>query len=89
MSPKSTVGNGGFGAWELAVRYSEIDLYDTSSAVTDLGEEGDIFTIGLNWYATRNVRFMANYVDATVEYPGQGIPDEDIKAFQVRGQIDF
>lgn len=89
VSPKSTVGNGGFGAWELALRYSEIDLYDSSSAVADLGEKGDIFTIGLNWYATRNVRFMANYVDATVEYPGQGITDEDIKAFQVRGQIDF
>jgi phosphate-selective porin OprO/OprP len=90
VSPKSTVGNGGYGAWELALRYSEIDLYDSSSAaVTDAGEKGDIFTIGLNWYATRNIRVMANYIDATVEYPGQGISDEDIKAFQLRGQIDF
>ncbi|MDT8310212.1 MAG: porin [Methylophaga sp.] len=89
VSPNSIVGQGGFGAWELALRYSDIDLFDTATSVASAGQEGDITTIGLNWYATRNVRFMANYVNATVEYPGTSQSDDDIKAFQVRGQIDF
>lgn len=89
VTPNSTVGQGGTGAWELALRYSDIDLYDTANSIAAFGEEGDITTIGLNWYATRNIRFMANYVNATVEYPGTTQSDDDIKAFQVRGQIDF
>lgn len=89
VTPNSIVGQGGTGAWELALRYSEIDLYDTASSVAAFGEEGDITTIGLNWYATSNIRLMANYVNATVEYPGTTQSDDDIKAFQVRGQIDF
>ncbi len=89
VSPMSTVGKGGYGAWELALRYSDIDLYDTGAAVNTMGEEGDVTTIGLNWYATPNVRFMANYVMANVEYPGTTNADEDIKAFQLRAQVDF
>jgi phosphate-selective porin OprO and OprP len=90
VKPKSVVGQGGMGAWELAVRYSDIDLYDGSGpAVNTLGEEGDVTTLGVNWYATSNIRLMANYVMSTVEYKGTAKSDDDIDAFQVRGQIDF
>lgn len=89
VTPNSEVGKGGSGAWELALRYSDLDLYDTANSVAAFGEEGDITTIGLNWYATRNIRLMANYTSSTVEYPGTNLSDDDIKAFQVRGQIDF
>ncbi len=89
VTPNSIVGQGGFGAWEIAVRYSDIDLYDTGLAVNTLGEEGGITTIGLNWYATPTIRFMANYINATVEYPGTTQRDDDIEAFQVRAMIDF
>lgn len=93
VKPKSVVGQGGIGAWELAVRYTDIDLYDgtmlENPAISTLGEEGDILTIGVNWYATPTIRFMANYVQSTVEYPGTTSSDDDIDAFQVRAQIDF
>ncbi|MCF6353950.1 MAG: hypothetical protein L3J26_02425 [Candidatus Polarisedimenticolaceae bacterium] len=89
VKPTSIVGKGGHGAWEVALRYSDIDLYDTGAAINTMGEKGDITTIGLNWYATPTIRFMANYVMANVEYPGTTNPDDDIKAFQLRGQIDF
>jgi len=89
VKPKSVVGNGGHGAWELAARYSTLDL-------TDSGIEGgkeDNITVGLNWYATPNIRFMGNYIYAStdptsvVEFPTAG--DEKINIFQLRAQLDF
>ncbi|MDO9126145.1 MAG: porin, partial [Parvibaculum sp.] len=58
---------GGFGAWEVAVRYSQADLTDTVTANNRRGGEQDIITVGLNWYANSNVRFMLNYLDVDVE----------------------
>tara|TARA_R110002074_G_scaffold114782_1_gene245434 strand:+ start:65435 stop:66727 length:1293 start_codon:yes stop_codon:yes gene_type:complete len=90
VKPNSVVGKGGIGAWELGVRYSSIDLYDGALApVNSIGEEGEVLTIGVNWYATPTIRFMANYVQSTVEHTGTLLADEDIDALQVRAQIDF
>lgn len=91
IKPKNAVNQGGIGAWELALRYSDIDLLDNGTGATgNVGTEGDIFTIGLNWYATNNIRFMANYVNADIErnFPGDKSSD-DIKAFMFRGQVAF
>jgi len=93
VNPKSVVGKGGIGAWELALRYSSIDLDD---ADTQGGEEDNI-TVGVNWYATGHVRFMANYVrvDAdpfTTEHSLDVDPGEDDDSpniFQLRAQVDF
>jgi phosphate-selective porin OprO/OprP len=57
--PSNIVGQGGWGAWELAVRYSQLNL---NSNEFRGGNEKDL-TAGLNWYATPNVKFMANYVN--------------------------
>jgi phosphate-selective porin OprO/OprP len=87
--PDSIVGKGGHGAWELAARYSTIDLDDSG---IDGGKEENI-TLGVNWYATPNIRFMANYIRAktdptsVVKYPSAG--DEDVDIFQLRAQVDF
>ncbi len=79
VTPKNIVGKGGMGAWEVALRYSDIDLEDSNA-----GSTGDIFTAGLNWYATPNIRFMANYTSADVD--GES---DDFDAFHFRGQVDF
>ena len=92
VTPHSTVGKGGgIGAWELAVRYSTIDLEDGDT----FGGEQDNITLGVNWYATKYVRFMANYVMADADpvrnglvVPGQ-YDDDSPDIFQVRAQIDF
>ena len=89
VKPKSVVGKGGHGAWELAARYSSLDLEDS----TILGGKEDNLTLGVNWYATPNIRFMANYVraetDPTSVEKFDDTGDEKVNIFQVRGQIDF
>jgi phosphate-selective porin OprO/OprP len=47
------------GAWEVAARYSYINLNDFNSGVRG-GQKGQI-TVGLNYYASNNVKFMINY----------------------------
>src|SRR5262249_6911781 len=59
---------GGWGAWEIAARYSVVNLNDqlgTSDGVA--GGKQTIYAAGLNWYPTRNIRFMFNYLHGTVE----------------------
>ncbi|MGH8596359.1 MAG: OprO/OprP family phosphate-selective porin, partial [Gammaproteobacteria bacterium] len=51
--------DGGWGAWEVAVRFSSIDLTDGRVAG---GVENDV-TAGINWYPTAYTRLMVNYVD--------------------------
>jgi phosphate-selective porin OprO/OprP len=60
--------NGGFGAVELTLRWSDMNLnYHAGSAgsapAADAirGGEQQIFTAGLNWYPTPIVRFMLDY----------------------------
>lgn len=60
--------DGGWGAWEVALRYSYLDLDDSadrlggspSSGITR-GEMNDV-TIGVNWYLNPNARIQWNYV---------------------------
>lgn len=79
VKPKTNFGKGGTGAWEVALRYSQLDLND--APITG-GELKDI-TLGVNWYLNPNVRAMLNYVGADLDTVG----DADI--LQLRFQIDF
>jgi phosphate-selective porin OprO and OprP len=63
-----------WGIWELAARYSELDLdYAAGAAGTAPGPssirggEQQIFTLGLNWYPNNNVRFLADYQHVEVD----------------------
>ena len=51
------VAQGGRGAWEMALRYSSIDL--TEGLIT--GGEMDIATIQLNWWLTKSMAVSVNY----------------------------
>ncbi len=76
----------GMGAWEVAARYSTMDLND--AGIT--GGETDIITLGVNWYLNPSVRLMANYTSADVT-DAAGVPgtDGDGDFFSMRFQIDF
>ncbi len=47
------------GAWEIAARYSYINLNDFEQGIRG-GEKGQ-YTVGINYYASRNVKLMLNY----------------------------
>lgn len=77
-SPFST--NGAWGAWELAARYSVIDLDFNVNPLglavigplnSNLGEirggEQDIVSVDLNWYLNRNMRLMFQYQHVDVD----------------------
>lgn len=50
----------GSGAWEIAARFSTLNLSDKS---IQGGRLNDI-TLGVNWYLTRQMKIMANYIYA-------------------------
>lgn len=66
---------GGMGAFELAVRYDNVDMSDAFvqarptpapavAAISPLAGEYSAVTLGVNWYPFPYVRFMLNYTDA-------------------------
>jgi len=84
ITPKSIVGRNGFGAWQLAARYSLIDLNDSDID----GGEAENVTIGLNWIPTPTLRFSGNYV-RTLNIDGGNLDGDEPSLFQVRGQWAF
>jgi phosphate-selective porin OprO/OprP len=69
----------GTGAWEIAARFSRIDLDD---GPINGGTMEDV-TLALNWYLNPYTRVMLNYVHATL----MGVGNAD--AFLARVQVDF
>jgi phosphate-selective porin OprO/OprP len=84
ITPKASVGEGGIGAWELALRYSTLDLIDKDID----GGDVDSYTVGLNWFATASLRFSANYVDV-LNVKGGAYDNQEPSLFQVRSQWAF
>ena len=89
--PNTNVGDGGIGAWEIAARYSEMDL---SSQDIQGGEERNV-TLGVNWWLNRSLMMRLNYVyaktDPTTEegsLAGAGM-DESINIIEGRFQVVF
>lgn len=70
------------GAWEVALRYSEIDLDDGPVAG---GDEQNV-TLALNYYATSHLRFQLNVSD--VKSTRAGV-DDDPGIVQARVGFDF
>ena len=86
LKPQHAFGPEGWGAWELALRYSTLDLTDGGV----IGGEEDNLTLGLNWYANENLRFMANYVKVLdLDRPGNGFNRVEPDIFQLRAQVTW
>jgi phosphate-selective porin OprO/OprP len=95
--------NGGWGALELALRYSYLNLNDHSRPGVALTVTGGIFggratgyAFGVNWYPNSNVRFMLDYIHDDVTKlpvaagPG-GSPSGGVRidAVVLRSQVAF
>ncbi len=83
IKPFGVVGKGGIGAWQVALRYSNVNLTDGLV----IGGEADNFTAGLNWYPTPNLKFMANYVSVLeLDRLGDIQDGDEPSAFMMRAQ---
>ena len=89
VSPDRNFGrDGGPGAWELAARWSALDL---NSEDVRGGRLQDV-TAGVNWYLNPNMRVMLNYVHAMVRDRDSGnvvVDSESADIVQMRFQVDW
>jgi phosphate-selective porin OprO/OprP len=91
-----------WGAWEIAVRWSDTDLNwnPSQTAITNTtgtsrlagitGGDEQIVTLGLNWYLNRNVRVMINDNIVHVKKGTAALPDrdgQDLNIFGIRLQF--
>jgi len=83
-------GEGGTGAWEIALRYARVDFDDFPDTKVD-GEPlyGEVLTgaqnitFGVNWHLNPNTRVMFNYVWNDTDDVGS------LNVIEIRFQIDF
>jgi phosphate-selective porin OprO/OprP len=107
-SPKPSIPfsieSGGLGAWELAMRYSDLDLnYNEGSAGHATppggirgGEQKD-WTFGVNWYPNSLVRFALDYQHVDIDRLGStAVPivnntdvGQTVNIFSLRSQVGF
>ncbi len=91
FSPSS----GGWGAWEVAARYSVMDLNDQLGSATGIaGGKQTVYTFGINWYPSSNLRFMLDYIHANIDkQSGATAPSPNIgasmDAIAIREQFNF
>ena len=81
--PEHNFGSGGIGAWEIAGRWSLLDLNDNDVR----GGQMNTTTLGLNWYLNKFTKFQFNYIHAFLDSAVNGNSDADL--FAMRAQVDF
>lgn len=69
-----TFDKGGIGAWEIAARYSDLDLEfhagppgTVKTAAGFRGGDQKIYTVGINWYPNTAVRLVLDYQHTDVD----------------------
>lgn len=89
VKPASPVGEGGFGAIQLNLRYDYLDLVDAGV----IGGTQDGYAVSLVWTPTDYTRLMMNYgrmqYDRAALAAAGGDRSYGVDAFGVRAQIDF
>jgi phosphate-selective porin OprO/OprP len=84
----------GWGAWELGGRVSMMDLNDQLGSTSGVaGGRQLVYTVALNWYVNRNVRFMFDYLHGNVSRQVSPTIFTDagskFDAFAMRTQVAF
>ena len=84
VKPLHPVGRRGKGAWELVLRYSEMDMSrDVLDANSGMPGRLANWSVGFNWYLTGRVRIMYNYILTHDDDPGR------MQGHLLRFQLDF
>lgn len=89
-----SLSGGGWGAWEIAGRFSTIDLNDRLALANGVaGGRQTVYTLALNWYVNDNVRLMFDYLhgDITKQISPTNFGDAGAKfdAVAMRTQVAF
>ncbi|MBV9122827.1 MAG: hypothetical protein JO112_05690 [Planctomycetes bacterium] len=77
----------GWGAWEIAARYSLVDLNDAAT-ITGTGGALNEYTLGLNWYMNPNMRIQMNYVRVNRNVGAPNVKG-DVDEFGMEFHLDF
>ncbi len=85
---------GGWGAVELAGRYSELrvdpDAFPTFASLSRSAQEARAWAVGLNWYLNRNIKFVADYEQTEFAGGAPGGKDRETeRAVVARAQVRF
>ena len=86
IMPKNVHG----GAWELAARYSHLNLYDANAGI--FGGKANNYTVALNWYPNPNMKIMVNFtrVDNSEHATGDiGIGNYDFNVLHAMAVVFF
>jgi phosphate-selective porin OprO/OprP len=92
LRPAHPLGTpGGWGAWEVLARYSNIDLdyqpFATAASGGIAGGKQDVWTIGLNWYPNNAIKFQLDYDNIQVNHVNAPANDISANAVVLRSQI--
>lgn len=79
---KRVAPKGKAGAWEVVARYEDGD--GNHSDIELGGTDASAFTVGVNWYAHKNVKFGLNYTDGD-----DNLSNDDGSELRARFQLTF
>jgi phosphate-selective porin OprO/OprP len=90
IKPKNAFGSGGWGAWEIGVRYTDFDAEDFPASA-GLTNKATAYTVGVKWIPVTNVRFYLNYVKTDFDTPVavSGGTTDDEEAITLRAAVYF
>lgn len=82
IRPKNPMRDGGPGAWEIGFRYQFFDIKE--------GNRADVYTLGVNWWLNKFVRYQANFSWEHFRHPPDPSTGETFDfAFLTRFQVYF
>lgn len=92
LRPTNPLGTpGGWGAWEVTARYSDVDLnfqpFAAAAAGGIAGGKQDVWSLGLNWYPNNIIKFQLNYDNIKVDHINAPATDISADAVVLRSQI--
>lgn len=94
VRPKKSFGDGGYGAFEIAARVSQLNVDDAAfplfASAAASARKAEAWALGVNWYANANAKLQVIY--STTDFTGgaaAGADREDEKILFGRFQLVF
>lgn len=89
INPENPWGSGGIGAFEIATRFSYIDMNDGQGTFKLEGGKGQVVSLALNWFPVSALLFSAEVAQGEVKERAGGLKDETLRYVQGRMRLKF